>query len=139
MLSIPLHVPTLLLVAAATFVGPTAHAATPTKGAGGSSTIAVELVEAGGKGGDQRFSFVVPIGGEMKAWVRGGDDPRFCRVNAHAVGGGEVELGLSCARGKTSPPDLEVKATRAFSSGRSVLVGQVSRPDGRTIEVRAKL
>lgn len=139
MLSIPLHLPTLLLVATATFVGPTVHAATPSRGAASSSSITVELVETGGKGGDQTFTFVVPIGGEIQSWVRGGDDPRFCRVHAHAVGGGEVQLGLACARAKASPPDLEVKATRGFTRGGSVLVGQVARPDGRTIEVRAKL
>jgi hypothetical protein len=139
MLSIPLHVPTLLLVSAATLVGPTAHAATPKRGSGSASTIAVELVESGGKGGEQRVSFVVPIGGEIQAWVRGGDDPRFCRVNAHSVGGGEMALALSCARAKASPPDLEVKATRSFSPGKQVLVGQVARPDGRTIEVHAQL
>lgn len=139
MLSIPLHVPTLALVGAVSFFGPAAHAATPAKAPASARTIAVELVESGGKAGEQRVSFTVPIGGDIKAWVRGGDDPRFCRVHAHPVNGGELQVELECAHAKAAPPDLEVKAARTFAAGKSVVLGKVARPDGRTVEVRAKL
>jgi hypothetical protein len=140
MLSIPIHMPTLLLIGAVSLVSPDARAATPSTPASSARTIDVELIESGGKGGDQRATFSVPVDGEIDAWVRDGDDPRFCRVRVEVIRDSTafvVELG--CGRNVAAPTNLHVKARRALPMNKAVVIGRVSRPDGRTIEVRAKL
>src|SRR5688572_2272669 len=137
MLSFPVHVPTTLLFLGLALASPTASANTPTRTS--TSIVDVELVEAN-KGSEQRAVFSVPVGGELEAWVRGGDDPRFCRVRVEPVGeGSELEVNLRCGVNVQAPTNLQMKARRALRAGKTTVIGQLSRPDGRTVEVRAKL
>ena len=76
----------------------------------------------------------------IDAWVRGGDDPRFCRVRVEAIGESrELEVNLRRGVNVQAPTNLQVKARRVLQAGKPIVIGQLSRPDGRTVEVRAKL
>jgi hypothetical protein len=113
----------------------------PTTSAGSATPQMLELtlVETGGKT-KERIRMRVPIGGELAAWVRGGDEQQFCRVHVHRTPrAGEVRVDLECARHPKNPPDLEIKAERTFPSHRTVLLGEIARADGGTVEVRASL
>jgi hypothetical protein len=117
----------------------TAHA-TPSPKPTPARMLTLSLVETGGKATRTEVNLGVAVGGEVDAWVRGGDDQRFCRASADPTGdGNELRIELSCGPSRKATPDLRVKARRSLPLGRPVVLGEVRRADGRVVELRATL
>jgi hypothetical protein len=106
---------------------PAPHATTATE-------IELEVVERSGKT-PSSFGFVVPIDGEVEAWIDRDDDPRRCTVKAHTVREGlRIELRCDASPARA----LRVEATRTLTAGKRTRIAEVSRPGGKS-EVFATL
>lgn len=93
--------------------------------------LLLEVVEL--RAGDPTsFGFVVPIHGEVEAFVDRGDDPRRCEVQASRARDGLV-VELRCDGG----PDraLRVKATRALVPGKRTRIAEITHPGGTRRQV----
>lgn len=131
-----------MLIASTFVVAANLAAATPShpKPKAPSRTVVLSLVEDGGKSPRSQVKISLPVGGELEAWVQGGQERRYCRASVDRVGtAGELRIELGCGPSHKSSPNLRLRAQRPLPLGHQVVLGQVLRADGRTLEVRATL
>ena len=117
-----------------------ANTPSPTPKTPTARTVTLSLVETGGKAPRSQVKVSLPVGGELEAWVQGGEDRRYCRASVDRVGrADDLRIELGCGSSHQSSPNLRLKAQRPLPLGHPIVLGEILRADGRTVEVRATL
>ncbi len=112
----------------------------PTPKTPSARSVTLSLVETGGKAPRSQVKVSLPVGGELEAWVQGGEDRRYCRASVDPVGrADDLRIEIGCGSSNQASPNLRLKAQRPLPLGHQVVLGEIQRADGRTVEVRAKL
>jgi len=115
--------PTSMLLSTALLAAPKPNTA--------ATEVEIEVIERSGSGSSS-FAFVVPLDGEVTAWIDKDDHARRCEMRVARVRQGLV-LDLDC--GGSPEHALEVQAIRPLTPGLRTRLAQVKRPGGTDRQV----